>query len=318
MDDGVTASLNAFRQEVLRWINAGRLQRPADPTHPLYHFFQPDGTQGYLTDEAEMQRRSEDMERAMARLMPVGAPRRTDLEWEGFPDPLTKLIEKQITNPALHRDLIKRLIILRVRQIAESVSRTWLRGLVINVASPFQRTALASFLSPIYDHFEAYLRTEGLQFLSHIQPNGQYPVDMVWYKLHLFLVQNGFSIANVDAFKTHYETRWGDVFDPADLGFLTDNGVLTRMLGADGQSPESLQFSANHSKAADQAVMSLAYAKEVERNLALAMALHSRLGEGVSPYLQRILEERGLLAMVHPHGRLDTAEGRSRYGLTPP
>jgi hypothetical protein len=315
MDDVVTRREIDKRSNLLLGMRNGSVARPDDDTEPLSHNFNSPRPQEYLTDEEEKERRSKEMGRAIARLSAVCESRQTDLEWEGFPDLLTSLIRQQITNPAIHLLLQNQHIILRVRQIAESVSRTWLHGHVINTASPCQRSALASFLSPIYAHFENFLRTPGLQYLSHIQANGQYPVDMVWYKLHLFLTQNGFSIENVDAFKTHFETRWEDVFARADLGFLTDAAALARMVGADGHRPDLHQFSPHHRNAADQAVIRLAHADKVERNLAVAMSMQARLGEGVSPYLRRIYADPDMRNMVDPPGWLDTVEGRRKYGF---
>lgn len=272
---------------------------------------------GHYPDEDEARRRQNEgfriFQQQQAQRSALNARKQrppSEQPWTHANDTLSALISEQIlttdsrTYSTRQRDLVN----IRIREIATALSDHLRRGIIpgvgamilpINLQNMLQRTALAAFLKPIYQEFSNYLHSEtSFSYLFCRRPHNEFLINQVWYNLHLYLTQHGFSIANVHRFIGDMEER----NEPVSLQHLSYDRVRSD-LRAEDTAPEILQFSPNWPPV-EQAIFDRMLKSDRERLTALATASHPRLGEHASPLAGLLSMGPDMRGMILEHAEL--------------
>lgn len=239
-----------------------------------------------------------------------------DLPWINLQDPLFTLILHQFNN-FRHKEYANNIneikkVILRIKEIAAVVSAQFLNNITINLADLLSRNALAAFLKPIYDLFEAYLRgNRELEYL--FKEKDGILVCGLWFQLHKHLVEHGFSIEEVKKFINERERANTNPYAREAFIYSPDWRIMDTLLTEEDSRPDIRQFRENFTLA-KQEVADHLFRGDQERSLALAM---STLGkEPAASHLTQILGMHELRNMVYGDPRL--AMVQSKIGYTGP
>jgi hypothetical protein len=170
-----------------------------------------------------------------------------------------------------------------------------------------QRHALAAFLRPIYQVYSIYLRSH-TEF-SHLF-NRNFPVNQLWYNLHHYLIQHGFSEATVDRFIRETEER-NELVPSRNMTYSS-----RPQLKMEDYDPEIRQFS-ERPPPVEQAIFDHIATDERQRLTALGMASHPRLGPLASPLAKLLSMNADMRSLVlgdyNESARLQRAAGYSTH-----
>jgi hypothetical protein len=178
-------------------------------------------------------------------------------EWACFPDPLVRLFLPQFKLMAARGlESIQHTldhVHLRIQEVAEALQRQAhadppvydeLRRqafLTLNLTDPLQRTALAAYLTPIYERYEQHLRTREMEYLASL--TSVKVLQYRWLLLHRFLVEHGFTEESVDEFIAQQQHLDPDAREVWNSPLVIGSSELERRAAA--LDPALRQFRAN-------------------------------------------------------------------------